>query len=339
MLMVAVALIGSLSILPALLAQARHRVDKGRIPFLGRRTRRRVARLGLRARPRPAPAGARGGALRRRAARRSPLPGADAAHAAAELHRPAASRCRSCRPTTGSSAAFPGAQTPAKVVVAADDVTRPQVQQAIARAEAARARDAVRCSSPISTAGEPGRRRSRRVSIPLAGDGSDGASRRRRCRRCASDVIPATLGTRARRRGGRDRRDRGHARLQRADEVRTRRSCSRSCSALALPAAAGHVPLDRDPDQGGAAQPALGRRRLRPARARLPAPLGGGHARLPLERRDRVVAAAVPVRDPVRALDGLPRVHPQPGQGAASTAACRPSEAVATGHQARRRRR
>jgi RND superfamily putative drug exporter len=37
MLMVAVALIGSLSILPALLAKLGHRVDKGRIPFLARR--------------------------------------------------------------------------------------------------------------------------------------------------------------------------------------------------------------------------------------------------------------------------------------------------------------
>ena len=31
-----------------------------------------------------------------------------------------------------------------------------------------------------------------------------------------------------------------------------------------------------------------------------------------VERRDRAVAAAVHVRDPVRPLDGLPRVHPQP---------------------------
>ena len=43
-----------------------------------------------------------------------------------------------------------------------------------------------------------------------------------------------------------------------------------------LPAAARHVPLDRDPDQGDPAQPALGRRGVRAARARLPAPLGGG---------------------------------------------------------------
>ena len=36
-------------------------------------------------------------------------------------------------------------------------------------------------------------------------------------------------------------------------------------------------------------------------------------ARLPLKRRDRGLAADVPVRDPLRALDGLPRVHPHPG--------------------------
>ena len=38
-----------------------------------------------------------------------------------------------------------------------------------------------------------------------------------------------------------------------------------------------------------------------------------GPARLPLERRGDFVAAAVPVRDPVRALDGLPRVPPVAG--------------------------
>ena len=36
-------------------------------------------------------------------------------------------------------------------------------------------------------------------------------------------------------------------------------------------------------------------------------------ARLREHRRGRAVAAAVPVRDPVRPVDGLPRVHPQPG--------------------------
>ncbi len=46
--------------------------------------------------------------------------------------------------------------------------------------------------------------------------------------------------------------------------------------------------------------------------ARLPGRARREPARLPLDRRHHVVAAAVPVRDPVRPVDGLPRVHPQP---------------------------
>ena len=78
---------------------------------------------------------------------------------------------------------------------------------------------------------------------------------------------------------------------------------------------AGRVPLDRRRDQGDRAEPALGRRRLRRARARLPARHRQGPARLQLHRRDRPRDAAAPVRDPVRALDGLPRLHHQPDPG------------------------
>ena len=52
---------------------------------------------------------------------------------------------------------------------------------------------------------------------------------------------------------------------------------------------------------------------LRRARRHLPVGLGREHPRLPVERRDRVLAPDLHVRDPVRALDGLPRVHPEPG--------------------------
>ena len=48
-------------------------------------------------------------------------------------------------------------------------------------------------------------------------------------------------------------------------------------------------------------------------------------------RRDHLVAAAVPVRDPARAVDGLPRVHRRPGSRRATTAACRPAEAIHDG--------
>ncbi len=79
-----------------------------------------------------------------------------------------------------------------------------------------------------------------------------------------------------------------------------------------VPAAARLVPVGRDRGQGDRAQPALRRGRVRRARARLPARLGEGAPRLRLHGRGDGVAAGVPVRDPVRALDGLPRLHPEP---------------------------
>ena len=54
-------------------------------------------------------------------------------------------------------------------------------------------------------------------------------------------------------------------------------------------------------------------------------------ARLHLERRRRQLAAALPVRGPVRALDGLPRVHPLPGPGALRPRHEQPTEAVQQG--------
>ena len=54
-------------------------------------------------------------------------------------------------------------------------------------------------------------------------------------------------------------------------------------------------------------------RRLRHPRDHLPVGLGREPPGLPLQRRHHALAPDVPVRDPVRALDGLPRVHPEPG--------------------------
>ena len=102
-------------------------------------------------------------------------------------------------------------------------------------------------------------------------------------------------------------------RLHAADEARHAVRDRASCSCFAFRAAARRVPLDRRAAEGDRAQPALGRRRLRRARARLPAPLGRAAARLQVERRDHLVAAALPLRRALRAVDGLPRVHPQPG--------------------------
>ena len=80
--------------------------------------------------------------------------------------------------------AFPGAQTPAKVVIAADDVTAPHVQHGDRGAEAAGARDAGRCSSR-SRPGQPGPHRRDGVDL-AAGRRQRTARRWPRCRRSAT---------------------------------------------------------------------------------------------------------------------------------------------------------
>ena len=76
-----------------------------------------------------------------------------------------------------------------------------------------------------------------------------------------------------------------------------------------VPAPAVHVPFDSDPNQGDPAQ----RSRSAPPTASWCSSSRTGTGRacgLHLERGRHLMAAAVPVRDPVRALDGLPRLHP-----------------------------
>ena len=62
-LVVAIALVGSLTVLPAVLSKLGDRVDRGRVPFLAAlgRARRRVAVLGRDRRRGAAPAAALGG--------------------------------------------------------------------------------------------------------------------------------------------------------------------------------------------------------------------------------------------------------------------------------------
>ena len=74
----------------------------------------------------------------------------------------------------------------------------------------------------------------------------------------------------------------------------------------------GRVPLARRAGEGDRAQPALGRRRLRADRARLPEGRRQRAARLRAGGRDRGVAAALPLLRSLRALDGLPGVPAQP---------------------------
>jgi RND superfamily putative drug exporter len=88
-------------------------------------------------------------------------------------------------------AAFPGAQTPADVVVRADDVTAPAVRKAIAALER-RALASGRMSQPIQTRINA-EHTVATISIPLQGDGNNDASKRALAT-LRDEVVPATLG-------------------------------------------------------------------------------------------------------------------------------------------------
>ena len=205
-------------------------------------------------------------------------------------------------------AAFPGGSVPATVVVKAKDVTTPEVQAAIQdlHDEAIATGQLSRALGVEISPGQDGRHR--------------GAGHRRQGHRRGVQPLdrgPARAGRARhgrparRRRGGRERRDGlveglpRHDEVAPADRVRLR-------AQPGLHPAAGHVPLDRRPDQGDRPQPAVGRRRLRHPDARLPGRPRREAARVHLGRRHRALAPAVPLRDPVRPLDGLPRVRPEP---------------------------
>ncbi|MGZ4388890.1 MAG: MMPL family transporter [Gaiellaceae bacterium] len=189
MLMVAVALIGSLSILPALLARLGDRVDRGRIPYVSRRTHGESRVWGFvldRVLRRPLlSAVLAGGALVALA-----LP-------TLTLHTqlPSFTDLPKSLPIVATydriQAAFPGSQVPANVVVKAADVRAPEVQRAVSRLKA-EALATGQMTQPISTLVNPAHT-VEVVSIPLQGNGDDAASVAA-LQTLRHDVLPATLG-------------------------------------------------------------------------------------------------------------------------------------------------
>ncbi|HZT15593.1 MAG TPA: MMPL family transporter [Gaiellaceae bacterium] len=189
MLMVAVALIGSLSILPALLSKLGHRVDKGRIPLLRRRSDGESRVWGYvldRVLRRPALAAIlSGGALVALAVPTFTM----------HTQLPSFTDLPKSLPIVATydriQAAFPGAQTPAKVVIAADDVTAPHVQSAVRDLER-RALASGQMFKPISTEINPAHT-VETVSISLAGNGDNGVSVAA-LNTLRDRVIPASVG-------------------------------------------------------------------------------------------------------------------------------------------------
>ncbi len=201
-------------------------------------------------------------------------------------------------------AAFPGEQFTADVVVEG------RVSDSALAELRERARESDSFNEPVTVEISPDGKAGI-ASVPLAGSGTDqhldrrgqGAARGRRAG-----------GVRRRPGGRRDRLHRRLARLQRRDGVHIWYVLG-----VRLPdgvhAAAGDVQVDRDPDQGDPAQPAVGGRGARNRHLGVPGRPLRGLPELPVERIRQLLVPADAVRDPVRPLDGLPRVHPEPDQG------------------------
>ena len=163
MIVVAVAMVGSITAVPAVLALLGSKVDRGRLPFLGRRMAARASGRALLARRRrrlAAPPAAQRRARRRPARRRS-----RSRRSRCTRRSAARATCRATSPVMRvyerMQAAFPGGQIPAVVVVRASDVQSPRMRAAIAELE----RRAI-ATRPVQRAGEvavaPRRQRSRR---------------------------------------------------------------------------------------------------------------------------------------------------------------------------------
>jgi RND superfamily putative drug exporter len=189
-LVVGVAVMGSLTFLPALLSLLGSWADRGRIPFLGRhRTEARPSRLWA--------------ALVRQVVRRPLIWGGAATVALLALAAPALGM------RTGSPAIdlpsrlpvvqtlgqiqrdFPGRPAPAQVVVTGGDVSGPGMRAAVAALQTQASAHGV-IHRPV-TAQLAGGGRGLLISVPLAGNGTDATSRRALLA-LRDRILPGTVG-------------------------------------------------------------------------------------------------------------------------------------------------
>jgi uncharacterized membrane protein YdfJ with MMPL/SSD domain len=173
---VAVAMIGSLTVVPAMLAWLGDRVDKGRIPFL-HRLRRADGESRV------------WGAILTRVLKRPALSAAVATALLVALAIPAFSmhtvqtgtddlprKLEVMRVYDRMQASFPGGEIPAVVAVQADDVTTPQFASAVKELE----RKAVATgamNAPVDVSVSPDKHVAL-INVPMKGNGTDAASTR-----------------------------------------------------------------------------------------------------------------------------------------------------------------
>ena len=194
MLVVAIAVVGSLTVLPAVLAKLGDRVNKGRVPFLTSPEQRAAREPRL------------WSALLDRVLRRPLLSGGIALAVLVTLAIPTFGihtavsgvdtlpRSLSVMKTYDRiQAAFPGGPLPASVVVQAKDVRDPAVQRSISelRTEAAKHGDLFK--QPVSTDVNPSHT-VEIVDIPLAGDGTDSRSNAALAE-LRDELVPSTVGS------------------------------------------------------------------------------------------------------------------------------------------------
>jgi uncharacterized membrane protein YdfJ with MMPL/SSD domain len=188
---VAVAVLGSLTVLPALLAWLGDRVEKGRVPLLRRLKSRRpegrlwahVVDLVLR---RPLVSAIMAGGLLVVLA----IP-ALGLHTATPGVETLPKDLEVVQTYDRIQAAFPGGPLPAQVVVSAANVNSPQVKREIAELRVRAARNRL-FRQPITVDVSP-RRDVAEIAIPLTGDGSDARSNAA-LSELRSKLVPETVG-------------------------------------------------------------------------------------------------------------------------------------------------
>src|SRR3954469_12720522 len=189
MLVVAVAMIASLTVLPALLSRLGDKVEKGRIPFLHRLNRKQGS-------------GRVWGALTDRVLRHPVISTVASAAVLLALAIPTLSLHTTATGIEGITSpavepfslimdAFPGTPAPAEVALRADDVNAPQVQKAIADLEqTALATGQMNAPITVDTSRDG---TIAKIEVPLAGTGNDGKATKALAT-LREDVLPQTLG-------------------------------------------------------------------------------------------------------------------------------------------------
>ena len=285
---VAIAVLGSLTVLPALLSKLGDRVDRGRVPLVGR-----IGRGGGEGRV--------WSAIIDRVLRRPLLSTILAGGLLLALAAPALQlRMAMPGPDTFPQSlpvmqayermqqAFPGTALPANVVIEAPNVEAPAVQAAIDQLRQ-RALASGQMYEPITV--DVNRDATvANVSIPIAGKTTDRESDAALAL-LRDEIVPETVGRLPNTETGVT----GQA-AQWKDSTDELKSNLAPVIALRAPVrvrvVARRVPLARRRGEGDGAQPALRRRGVRGARARLPARDRQGPARLQLNGRDRPRRAA-----------------------------------------------